>query len=68
MTPHPPYRTIAVALVFAAINVTACGPGTVPVDQPAMVVLTEQALADLVRQPFNVAADQTRVVLLLSPT
>jgi hypothetical protein len=32
-----------------------------------MVVMTEQAM-ETVRQQFNQAADQTRVVLLLSPT
>ena len=55
------------ALLITALSINACGPGTPPAGQPAMVVLTAQTL-EMVRQEFNRAADQTRVVLLLSPT
>lgn len=64
------YRTIPVgllALLVPVLGVGACGPGAAPGGQPPMVVMTEQAM-ETVRQQFNQAADQTRVVLLLSPT
>lgn len=57
----------AVAVVVTLLSVGACGPGTAPAGQPPMVALTHQTL-EAVRQQFNQAADQTRVVLLLSPT
>ena len=45
----------------------ACGPGATPTGQSPMVTLNEQSLQTL-RQDFNASADQTRVILLLSPT
>lgn len=54
-------------LLVPMLGVGACGPGAAPGGQPPMVAMTEPAMETL-RQQFNQAADQTRVVLLLSPT
>ena len=57
------------SLLFAGIVATsaACGPGTAPVGQPPMAVLTPASIESF-REAFNQTADQTRVILLLSPT
>ena len=54
-------------LLAGALSVGACGPGRAPAGQPALAVLTDPTL-ETIRLQFNQAADQTRVVLLLSPT
>ena len=55
------------ALLAGVLSISACGPGKAPTGQPAMEVLTAPMLETL-RQQFNQRVDQTRVVLLLSPT
>jgi hypothetical protein len=45
----------------------ACGPGTSPSGQPAMMTITE-ANFETLRQQFNDAKGGTRVIVLLSPT
>lgn len=57
------------SLVFAAIVAlsAACGPGTAPAGQPPMAAVTRESIESF-REAFNKTADQTRVILLLSPT
>jgi hypothetical protein len=44
-----------------------CGPGRTPAGQPPLATVTPDAI-DAMRTAFNQAADETRVILLLSPT
>jgi hypothetical protein len=65
-------RTVLIlALVAVAIAGGAgwyyWGPAAMPAGQPALVEITPQTLEQL-RAEFNAAADQVRVVALLSPT
>ena len=61
-------KRLAVALVVCAALGAACGPGNAPVGQAALVTLSAQPALDPVKQPFNAAAGEHRVILLLSPT
>ena len=67
-------RSVRVAVVvlvllgaLTVLRIVGCGPGTVPAGQPPMLAITNETLP-IVRNDFNAAADQHRVVLLLSPT
>jgi hypothetical protein len=61
-------RLLGVLVLSAGLAASAaCGPGTAPAGQPAMVTMNAKALEDI-RREFNRAAGQLRVVLLLSPT
>jgi hypothetical protein len=66
-----PARALAVLLALVAgvvaVRAVGCGPGTVPFGQPPMLAITNDTLP-IFRDAFNAAADQHRVVLLLSPT
>jgi hypothetical protein len=52
---------------LVTVGAVACGPGRAPAEQTPMQTLAPESL-EAFRQQFNQAADQTRVVLLLSPT
>ena len=56
-------------LAFATVVAvsSACGPGTAPAGQPLMAVITRDGIESL-REAFNQTSNQTRVILLLSPT
>ena len=62
-------RLVGALVAFSVLvcGLVACGPGTAPVGQAPMAILTDQTL-ETVRQGFNQAADRPRVFLLLSPT
>jgi hypothetical protein len=60
-------RRLAIAVVVGALTI-ACGPGRTPAGQAALVALGAERGLDPVSQPFNAAADDDRVILLLSPT
>ena len=61
-------RRVSGLVVAAVVAVSgACGPGTAPVGQPPMAVITRDSVESL-REAFNHTSDQTRVILLLSPT
>jgi hypothetical protein len=57
-------RSLALLSLLAAM---ACGPGTAPAGQSAMVPLSSETLAGL-RDEFNKAKAEVKVILLLSPT
>ena len=61
-------KRLTFVLVLCAALGAACGPGNAPVGQAALVTLSAQTALDPVKQPFNQAADEHRVILLLSPT
>jgi hypothetical protein len=61
-------RRLTLALVICAVLGTACGPGNAPVGQAGLVTLSAQTSLDPIKQPFNAAAGEHRVILLLSPT
>lgn len=60
-------RYFLIMLLATMVATLACGPGTAPAGQPAMALLTSDRLESF-RDAFNQASDQTRIVLLLSPT
>jgi hypothetical protein len=57
---------VLVALVTGRVIYLVGGSGT-PAGQPPLVKLTSQNLAEI-RDSFNAAKDQVRVLTLLSPT
>lgn len=59
-------RTIVGVMFVAAL--ASCGPGRAPAQQEPLVTLAAETGLDPVRLPFNAAAKEIRVVLLLSPT
>jgi hypothetical protein len=59
-----PTRVVVAFSVFLA----ACGPGTAPEGQAPFVILTSRTGVEPVQKAFNDAADERRVILLLSPT
>ena len=59
-------RTVLV-VVGLVLAIQACGPGRAPSGQAPMVQMTAESLETL-RQQFNAAPDEPRVILLLSPT
>ena len=61
-------KPFALALVVSAAMSAACGPGKAPAGQAGLVTLSAQTALDPVKQPFNAAAGEHRVILLLSPT
>ena len=61
-------KRLTLALVICVALGAACGPGNAPQGQAALVTLSAQTALDPVKQPFNQAADEHRVILLLSPT
>ena len=61
-------KRLTFGLIFCAALGIACGPGNAPVGQAPLVTLSAQATLDPVKQPFNAAAGEQRVILLLSPT
>ena len=67
MNPHRSWIIGSAVLLAVATSIIACGPGKAPGGQPAMTALTASTLEEL-REQFNEAVGQTRVVLLLSPT
>jgi hypothetical protein len=60
------FSRIAVAIVTVSLA-AGCGPGRSPAGQPPVQTVTAQVM-DTLKADFNRAAEQTRVVLLLSPT
>lgn len=58
---------IGLLLLGAAAMGAGCGPGRTPAGQPPLATITPDAI-DAMRTAFNQAADETRVILLLSPT
>jgi hypothetical protein len=54
-------------VAFVAFSV-ACGPGNAPAGQAGLVSLSAETTLDSIKQPFNAAAGEHRVILLLSPT
>jgi hypothetical protein len=61
-------KRLTFALAICVALSVACGPGNAPSGQAALVTLSAQTALDPVKQPFNQAADEHRVILLLSPT
>lgn len=57
----------AVGLLLTAIAYRYLGTHQVPDGQPALVTLDASSL-DLLRQDFNRASNDTRIIVLLSPT
>jgi hypothetical protein len=60
-------RQILTLCAFAILLSIACGPGTAPTGQLPMVTITPETF-ESVRAEFNKTTDQTRVIVLLSPT
>lgn len=65
-------RKAILAVLIAALAALAAGwyywgPVAAPAGQPALAEINEQTLEKL-RADFNAAADQPRIVALLSPT
>jgi hypothetical protein len=64
-------RTFGVAglvlLMAAAVAWYRLAPGEAPVGQPPLVTIDRAAIEDL-RADFNRYANETRLILLLSPT
>ena len=62
---------VGIGVALAALVVVAAsykfGPRQTPPGQPPLVYLNNQNLEEL-RAAFNAAADQTRVLAMLSPT
>ena len=61
-------KRLALPLAAFALLTVACGPGKAPVGQTGLMTLSAETTLDPVKQPFNAAADEHRVILLLSPT
>ncbi len=59
-------RGLVSALVLMLAGLSSCGH-TTPAGQPPLTDLTNESLTDF-KARFNDAADQTRIILLLSPT
>lgn len=59
--------TAATGILLMGLAAIACGPGAAPTGQQPMAIITRDSLESF-RTAFNEASDQTRVVLLLSPT
>jgi hypothetical protein len=55
------------AIVLALAGVYFCGPSKTPAGQPPLSTLSESTLANF-ESAFDSAADEPRIVLLLSPT
>ena len=56
------------AAVAGALLLSACGLGHAPVGQEPVVALSAETSLAPIQQAFNDAAQETRVILLLSPT
>ena len=56
-----------VLLIAAAVAWYRFAPGEVPAGQPALVTIDGEALEGL-RADFNRSANETRLIVLLSPT
>jgi hypothetical protein len=56
-----------VVLIAAAVGWYRFAPGEAPVGQPPLVTIDAAALDDL-RADFNRHSNETRVIVLLSPT
>jgi hypothetical protein len=61
-------KRLTLALVAFVVLSVACGPGNAPAGQAGLVSLSAQTTLDPIKQPFNAAAGEHRVILLLSPT
>ena len=55
------------AVIAGAIALGAFGPRQAPPGQPPLARLSDEAIGAL-REAFNAHADETRLVVLLSPT
>ncbi len=58
---------LATAAAFAFGSWYYWGPASVPSGQPPLTEISQQNYAEF-REAFNAAADQPRIVALLSPT
>ena len=56
-----------IVLIAAAVAWYRFAPGEVPVGQPPLVTIDVSALDDL-RADFNRHSNETRIIVLLSPT
>jgi hypothetical protein len=61
-------RLVAGGAIALTLTIIGCGPGAAPAGQSPLTAFTSQTVLEPIRQPFNAASDQMRVVLLLSPT
>ena len=61
-------KRLTLALLICVALGVACGPGNAPAGQAGLVTLSAQTSLDPVKQPFNAASGEHRVILLLSPT
>ena len=61
-----PRGLVAVPALMLVAGLTSCGH-TTPAGQPPLTDLTNESLADF-KARFNNASEQTRIILLLSPT
>jgi len=61
-------KRLTFALIALVVFSVACGPGNAPAGQAGLVTLSAQTTLDSIKQPFNAAAAEHRVILLLSPT
>ena len=61
-------KRLTLALAICVALGVACGPGNAPAGQARLVNLGAQTTLDSVKQLFNAAAGEHRVILLLSPT
>ncbi|MBU6402511.1 MAG: hypothetical protein KGS61_19495 [Verrucomicrobia bacterium] len=57
----------AVVMAGVAYQFSSAGPGTTPAGQPALLSLGPDNL-QVFKERFNAESDQTRVLVLLSPT
>ena len=57
-----------VSVLTGAVLLSACGLGHAPTGQAPVVELTAETALTPIQQAFNEAAEDTRVILLLSPT
>jgi hypothetical protein len=62
-----PIAIAVVALLLAAAAYRSFGTHHVPVGQPALVTIDSGSI-DSLRQEFNRASGETRIIVLLSPT
>jgi hypothetical protein len=61
-------RLVAGGALALTLTLIGCGPGTAPAGQSPVTAFTPQTTLEAIRQPFNAASDDMRIVLLLSPT
>ena len=61
-------KLLAGGAIALALTISGCGPGVAPSGQSPLTAFNPQTALEPIRQPFNAASDETRVVLLLSPT